>query len=240
MNGRGPKIAKTALGIVLWATSGYAWAQADPSRLNVSGEVTLASDYRFRGVSFSRGQPAAQAGVELDGTSGWFAGLWGSVSRDQRWHDSELDIYVGRAGTTGRLDYSLSVYAYSDGDLRQMSYAELRTTLSHMVGPASLELEVSASTREAAGAPRNLYLGLTSRTAIGPKGLTLITHAGRENGFFSRKIDWEVGAAYSRGPWTGGASFTGCTRCSGVPGEPPSAAPGRRGAALLVSLTRSL
>jgi uncharacterized protein (TIGR02001 family) len=40
----------------------------------LSGNLTLASDYRFRGVSLSREDPALQGALAYDDSSGWYAG----------------------------------------------------------------------------------------------------------------------------------------------------------------------
>jgi len=62
--------------VVLWAllSCTSAWAQ-------VSGSVTLVSDYRFRGVSLSNGQPAAQLGLAWERGDGWYAGVFASGTR---------------------------------------------------------------------------------------------------------------------------------------------------------------
>ena len=45
----------------------------------VSGSLTLVSDYRFRGVSLSHNNPAAQLGVVYDDARGWYAGAFAST-----------------------------------------------------------------------------------------------------------------------------------------------------------------
>lgn len=47
----------------------------------VSGSATLVSDYRFRGVSLSDGQPAAQLGVAWESDDGWYVGVFASGTR---------------------------------------------------------------------------------------------------------------------------------------------------------------
>ena len=44
----------------------------------VSGSLTLVSDYRFRGVSLSHDKPAAQLGAVYDDARGWYAGAFAS------------------------------------------------------------------------------------------------------------------------------------------------------------------
>jgi len=45
----------------------------------ISGSVSLVSNYRFRGVSLSENKPAAQLGVAYDDALGWYAGAFGST-----------------------------------------------------------------------------------------------------------------------------------------------------------------
>lgn len=45
----------------------------------ISGSVSLVSNYRFRGVSLSENKPAAQLGVTYDDALGWYAGAFGST-----------------------------------------------------------------------------------------------------------------------------------------------------------------
>lgn len=94
-------------------------ASALPVQSPLSGSVTLAGDYRFRGVSQTYRQPAMQAGVEYAIGSGAYAGTWGSnVSGNQYLNGGslELDLYGGYrwrgAGGKRGLDVGLQYYWY--------------------------------------------------------------------------------------------------------------------------------
>lgn len=86
-----------AVGIALFAIE----AQAQ-----VSGSVSLLSDYRFRGVSLSDDKPAAQLTINADLPSGgWYAGaLLSSVRLDQQ----DAAQLLGYAGYVGRIAPELS------------------------------------------------------------------------------------------------------------------------------------
>lgn len=76
----------------------------------VSGTVTLASDYRFRGVSLSNDQPALQADVGVDDPSGLYGGLFASSVRlDDR--VSAQGLVLAYAGYARRVRDGLSVDA---------------------------------------------------------------------------------------------------------------------------------
>ena len=60
------------------ATPAFAQDTAPPSPVTVSGSVTLATDYRLRGVSQSDKDGAIQGGLTIAHDSGFYVGAWGS------------------------------------------------------------------------------------------------------------------------------------------------------------------
>lgn len=52
------------------------------SSFTISGNATIVSDYRFRGVSLSDGDFAIQGGIDISHDSGFYAGIWGSSIED--------------------------------------------------------------------------------------------------------------------------------------------------------------
>ena len=92
---------------------------APAAMAQLSGNVALVGDYRFRGLSQTYRQPAVQGGIEYASTTGAYAGAWGSnVSGNQFLNGGslELDLYggyrwTGRAGKVG-LDLGVLYYWY--------------------------------------------------------------------------------------------------------------------------------
>ena len=74
-------------------------AQAAPE---ISGNVALTSDYKFRGISQSDESPAIQGGFDISWDNGIYLGAWGSSvdfdSNDGYDGSLELDYYGGWAG----------------------------------------------------------------------------------------------------------------------------------------------
>jgi uncharacterized protein (TIGR02001 family) len=76
-------------------------AAAGVGRDNFSGQLTLTTDYVFRGVSHSREKPALQGSLYFRHDSGFFAGIWGSNVEFPLGSDSgesgklEVDLYLG-------------------------------------------------------------------------------------------------------------------------------------------------
>jgi uncharacterized protein (TIGR02001 family) len=75
------------------------------ARAQISGDATLVSDYRYRGVSLSQGNPEAQLNVGYDHPDGWYAGgLLSGVKLD----DHSTEQVVAYAGYSGQLLPGLS------------------------------------------------------------------------------------------------------------------------------------
>ena len=83
----------------------------------VSGAVTLASEYVYRGQAMSGHDPAFSAGLNYEHVSGFFAGVWGStIDLDNSFgtRDTEIDYYLGyHFEPTGPVQMSLSLIRYT-------------------------------------------------------------------------------------------------------------------------------
>lgn len=128
----------TLAALLATATPSFAQEAEEESSsdFTVSGNATVASDYRFRGVSFSDGDVAIQGGIDVNHSSGFYVGVWGS-SQDEGQNsigvddgtgaiinvDSgdlgnvEIDVYGGWAGEVGgglNLDVGLLYFYFPD------------------------------------------------------------------------------------------------------------------------------
>lgn len=125
--------------------------------LTVSGAATIASDYRFRGVSQSDRQMAVQGGITIAHDSGLYVGTW--ASNLAGWGtfggaNMELDLiggYKARLADNATLDAGLTWYMYPGGAAKT-DFAEPYVKLSGTTGPATL-------TAGAAYAPRQQAIG---------------------------------------------------------------------------------
>lgn len=81
---------------------------------DVSAYAALTTDYVFRGVTYSDGDPAAQLGVDVSFTSGIYAGVWGSTididSPPFSKRDREVTYYLGYSHDLTR-DWTIAVNA---------------------------------------------------------------------------------------------------------------------------------
>lgn len=62
---------------------------------NLSGNMTLASDYRWRGISMTQNEPAVQGGLRVTHKSGVYAGVWASNTDILNGASIEADFMLG-------------------------------------------------------------------------------------------------------------------------------------------------
>ncbi|WP_432470158.1 TorF family putative porin [Amphritea sp. HPY] len=99
----------------------------------VSGTVGFTSDYRFRGISQTGGDPALQGSLDVAFDNGVYAGLWGSnIDYGDDAH-LELDYYIGHsASISDELEYDASIVYYQyPGDDADSNYAEVFLGLNY-------------------------------------------------------------------------------------------------------------
>jgi uncharacterized protein (TIGR02001 family) len=90
-----------------------------PSESGFNATVTFATDYVFRGISQTDGNPAVQGNLGYDHRSGFYAGMWGSNVDDLISNGSvEIDLYGGytRGFDNLGLDFAVLYYAYPGDD----------------------------------------------------------------------------------------------------------------------------
>lgn len=184
--------------------------EADPpSDITVTGGVSLVSDYRFRGVSFSAEDIAVQGTININHSSGVYIGTWASSLEDSALYGhTEVDIYAGYAtevapGTT--IDVGLLYYYYPNGiDAAGDSdyfepYASIKTTL----GPVTAKLGAAyAWDQSALGSADNIYVYTDFGLGIPETPISLNAHLGYSDGalaFGSNYWDWSLGADWAVG-----------------------------------------
>jgi uncharacterized protein (TIGR02001 family) len=89
------------------------------AQAEVTGNVAVVSDYNWRGISQSAGDPALQAGIDYAHDSGFYVGAWGSNVDfgDCCDENVEVDLYTGfRGGDAVTWDVGLIYYFYPGAD----------------------------------------------------------------------------------------------------------------------------
>jgi uncharacterized protein (TIGR02001 family) len=94
------------------------FAEDAPAASPISANVTLASEYVYRGISQTREKLALQGGFDYAHSSGLYIGTWGSnISwitdvESTATSNLELDVYAGYKGSAGDIGYDVGVLHY--------------------------------------------------------------------------------------------------------------------------------
>lgn len=198
-------IALTSLPVASWA--------AGPA---VSFNIGAVSDYRYRGISQSRLQPAVQGGVDL--TAGaWYAGAWASTIK---WvkdgggdANLEIDVYGGYKGEVkGAFAYDLGVLTYvypSNGLPTSANTTELYGAVT--VGPFTAKYSHSPTNLFGTANSKNSgYLDLSATIEVA--GFSITPHIGYQsvkNNNASAYTDYSVMGSKSYGALTVSAGVVG-------------------------------
>jgi len=85
---------------------------------DITGNVSMATDYVWRGISQTDNQMAISGGLDYSHESGIYVGTWASnidASIGDNGHDPqvELDLYGGYRGEAGPISYDLGLIQYT-------------------------------------------------------------------------------------------------------------------------------
>ena len=170
---------------------------------DLSFNIGIASDYRYRGISQSRLDPALQGGIDyINNPTGLYLGTWMSTIKwikDAGGDASvEWDVYGGKRGNfTDLLSYDVGVLAYiypSNGLSPSANTNEIYGQLG--IGPAYIK--ISDSFGNLFGVPdssHSVYADIGANIDIG-SGFTVNLHAGHQTVAHNSTLsysDWKLG-----------------------------------------------
>ena len=203
-------------------------AQSDDevaSDFTVSANVALTTDYRFRGVSLSGGDPALQGGFDVAHDSGFYIGTWASsIDGGAAYGDLELDIYAGWSGNLSdavSVDVGVLYYIYPTEDLGlDTDYIEPYASVGVNFGPAEATFGVAyAPEQDSLGGDDNLYLYTDVGFGLPGTPLTVTGHLGYTDGPLAPPLlagttddtglDWSLGASVAQGNFEVGVAYIG-------------------------------
>jgi len=188
---------------------------AEESPHSLSANVGLYSDYVFRGISQTGGEPAIQGGLDYSHSSGFYLGTWAS---NVGWLEDfqgytkgnvEIDVYGGFRGEIPKteLSYDLGAIQYMyPGDhpsnITKADTTEVYAALGWKWFTAKYSYYISDEVFGFADADGSDYLAISASVPVGETGLTL----GASWGTFSFKNnsaqdydDWKISAAFDMG-----------------------------------------
>ncbi|MGW8189302.1 TorF family putative porin [Sphingomonas sp. ABOLH] len=184
------------------AMPAFAQDTAPPEPITISGSATVASDYRFRGVSQTDKNVAVQGGITVAHESGVYIGTWGSNLAG--WGtfggaNLELDLIAGYKHSFGdaTVDAGVTWYTYPGG-FDETDVVEFYGKVSGTAGPATLTAGVfyapkqtSLSYVTASATPLipgdgrkedNIYLSGDAAAGVPNTPVTLKAHIGYSDG----------------------------------------------------------
>jgi uncharacterized protein (TIGR02001 family) len=193
-------------------------ASSTAAMAEISGNVSLVSDYAFRGVSQTDEQIALQGGFDWAHDSGFYIGTWASNVDSSFFNGSrdpqiELDIYAGYAGELANgIGYDVGVLRYEyPGSNWDSSPGEADTTEVYVSGSMAgftvsfnytNELAFLESTESA------YYLAAGYEMSL-PQDFGLALHVGYSDGdafdngtgaaLADAVLDWSIGITKSVG-----------------------------------------
>jgi uncharacterized protein (TIGR02001 family) len=195
---------------------------AEESPHSLSANVTLTSDYVFRGISQTGGEPAIQGGLDYSHASGFYLGTWASnvgwLEDFQGYQKGnvEIDLYGGFRGDIGSTGLTFDVGAiqymypgtnnsgFNDADTTEayvaLGWKWFTVKYSYYLSDEVFGIgNLSGGTGDADGSD---YLGISASVPVGETGLTLGASWGtfsfKNNGNYDYD-DWKVSAAYDMG-----------------------------------------
>jgi len=193
----------------------FAMAAEEESPHSLSANVGMFSNYIFRGISQTGGDPAVQGGLDYSHSSGFYLGTWGSNVgwiEDYQGYDSgnvEIDVYGGFRGGIGKTGFTYDLgaiqYLYP-GDkpagITDADTTEIYAALGWKWFTAKYSYYVSDEVFGFADADGSDYLDISASVPIGETGLTAGAHWGTfsfENNAAQDYDDWKVSLAYDMG-----------------------------------------
>lgn len=228
---------KTILAVSLACAAGglpsHAFAQASAAtpEHTFTGNLSLVSEYRYRGIAQTNAKPAVQGGFDYAHASGLYAGTWasnvswlsdagGGVSNSLEW-----DFYGGYKGTVGDFGYDVGLLYYYYPGSYPSGFNSPNTLEMYVAGTwKMLTLKYSHGLTDLFGFVDSKgagYLDLTGNFDVG-SGVTVTAHVGHQSipagsvgGVQVRSssdcsyTDWKLGASREYVGLTWGLAYVG-------------------------------
>ena len=190
---------KSKLLLALLAISGAAFADEAAAPADaLAYNIGVASQYRYRGIAQTRGEPALQGGADFTAATGWYVGTWASTIT---WISDEgnkagvsgikgpveLDLYGGYRFNVGdvALDTGFLRYEYATNNLQDLSGAVNANTnevyAAATAGVFTFKYSYSLSNLFGnADSKGSQYFDLSATFDLG-EGYSLVPHVGRQD-----------------------------------------------------------
>lgn len=151
------------------------------AQAGVSANVGVVSNYVFRGVQQTSDSdeslsPQLQGGLDYEGDSGLYFGVWGSSlmsKADDENYGLEYDIYGGFSGESGDVSYGIGAtyYGYTDSDWDE-GYVEMNLSAGYGFVSGGLDIGDDKNLDDDSGY-MHYYVSFDGGEAIPGLGLTI-------------------------------------------------------------------
>ncbi|HYN12522.1 MAG TPA: TorF family putative porin [Burkholderiales bacterium] len=196
-------------------------AQATPAPA-VTGNMTLASDYRFRGLTQTFEEPALQGGFDYAHSSGLYVGNWNSSISETLFFGSpiEMDFYGGYKRSFGDIGLDVGLlYYYYPGSAPKVDNTEIYVGGSWKF----VSLKYFHAVSEFFSIPNtknSSYIDLSATYDLG-NGWGINGHIGQQkvkNRGDLDYTDYKLGVTKDIGGWVFGAAYVDTTDAGGWTG----------------------
>jgi len=210
---------------VLLATPVLALAD---SATPVSSNIGFSSDYLYRGITQTGGNPAIQGGVDYAHTGGFYAGAWGS---NISWVNAssaslELDVYLGFKNSIAEdLNYDVGYLRYNYPGV--YATAAIKADTDEIYGAINwkwLTAKYSRSLSNLFGVSNSAgssYIDLSGSYEMEDAGFTLSAHYGRQtvSGAGNSGLtysDYKLGVSKDFGGYVAGLAYSATDTKKGI------------------------
>ena len=190
---------KSKLLLALLATSSAAFAQTAPAAPapEVTYNVGVVSQYRYRGLAQTKGDPALQGGVDYANANGFYAGAWASTIKwikDAKVGTGstakgpvELDLYGGYKFEAAGVAYDVGYlrYQYVGNTYKDADAANVNANTDEVYGAATYGVFTAKYSHAFSnlfgykGSRDSHYVDLSANFDLG-NGYGLVPHVGRQ------------------------------------------------------------
>jgi uncharacterized protein (TIGR02001 family) len=187
---------KSKIVLALLATSSAAFAQTAPVAPEVTYNVGVVSQYRYRGIAQTKGDAALQGGVDYANANGFYLGAWGSTIKWIKEAGAGASTPVDAKGAVeldlyGGYKFEAAGIAYDVGYLR---YQYVSNTYNKIAG------NVNANTDEVYGAAT--YGVVTGKYSYAFSDL-FGTANSKGSAYWDLSANFDLGSGYTLTPHVG-------------------------------------
>ena len=183
-------LVPSLIALAVSSLASVAQAQTAPES-SLSYNAGVVSDYRYRGISQSRLNPALQGGVDYADKSGFYVGAWGSTIK---WIKDagasagsvEIDLYGGYKAAVGDVAYDVGFLRYEYAGNKYTEVTGVNANTNEVYGAVTYGLftaKYSHAISNLFGTPdskNSYYLDLSAAMDLGD-GYSLTPHVGRQS-----------------------------------------------------------